>query len=77
MVDGQRLDWTEKDIFVVPSWAMHAHVNASEVEDACLFCFNDLPVLRALDLYREEESTDADDGTERPGERDTDRRGDG
>jgi gentisate 1,2-dioxygenase len=29
-------------------------VNASASEDACLFTFNDLPVMNALGLYREE-----------------------
>jgi gentisate 1,2-dioxygenase len=30
------------------------HANASDTEDACLFCFNDLPVMRSLGLWREE-----------------------
>jgi gentisate 1,2-dioxygenase len=38
----------------VPSWAWHEHANASASEDACLFAFNDLPVMRSLGLYREE-----------------------
>jgi gentisate 1,2-dioxygenase len=33
---------------------VHEHGNASETQDACLFAFNDLPVMRALGLYREE-----------------------
>ena len=40
--------------FCVPSWAWHEHANGSATEDACLFCLNDLPVMRALGLYREE-----------------------
>lgn len=54
VIGGKRFDWSERDIFVVPSWTWHEHVNASETEDACLFQFNDLPVIRALGLYREE-----------------------
>ena len=54
VIDGKRYDWTERDIFCVPSWAMHEHANLSSSDDACLFCFNDLPVLRSLALYREE-----------------------
>jgi len=54
IVGGKRLDWQERDIFCVPSWVYHEHANASESEDACLFCFNDLPVMQALGLYREE-----------------------
>lgn len=54
LVDGVRLEWREKDIFVVPSWAAHAHVNDDPAEDAILFSFTDQPVMRALHLYREE-----------------------
>lgn len=54
IIAGRRFDWTERDIFVVPSWAWHEHANASPTEDACLFQFNDLPVINALGLYREE-----------------------
>ena len=39
---------------------MHEHVNGSATEDACLFCFNDLPVIRALGLYREQALTEND-----------------
>jgi gentisate 1,2-dioxygenase len=54
VIDGKRFDWTERDIFCVPSWAWHEHANASASEDACLFTFNDLPVMQALGFYREE-----------------------
>ncbi|SEE42631.1 gentisate 1,2-dioxygenase [Rhizobiales bacterium GAS188] len=54
IIAGKRFDWEAKDIFCLPSWALHEHGNASESEDACLFAFNDLPVMRALGLYREE-----------------------
>jgi gentisate 1,2-dioxygenase len=55
VVGGQRLDWEEKDIFVVPTWTLHEHANASTTEDACLFSFNDFPTMRSLWVYREEE----------------------
>lgn len=54
VIDGQRFDWQERDIFCVPSWAFHEHVNLSQTNDACLFCFNDLPVMQSLSLYYEE-----------------------
>ena len=54
IINGKRFDWKERDIFCVPSWAWHEHVNGSSSEDACLFCLNDLPVMRALGLYREQ-----------------------
>jgi gentisate 1,2-dioxygenase len=55
VINGKRFDWKERDIFCVPSWAYHEHVNLSETEDACLFSFNDLPVIEKLGLYQEKE----------------------
>ena len=54
IINGKRFDWKERDIFCLPSWAVHEHANGSATDDACLFTFNDLPVMRALGLYREE-----------------------
>jgi gentisate 1,2-dioxygenase len=54
VINGRRFDWRERDIFCVPSWAWHEHVNTQASEDSCLFCFSDLPVMKALGLYREE-----------------------
>lgn len=54
IIDGKRFEWSERDIFVVPSWAWHEHGNGSQSDDACLFAFNDLPVMQTLGLYREE-----------------------
>lgn len=54
IIAGKRFDWQERDIFCVPSWAWHEHANASATEDACLFNFNDLPVIETLGLYHEE-----------------------
>ncbi|HEX9979154.1 MAG TPA: cupin domain-containing protein [Flavobacterium sp.] len=53
VIGGRRFDWKERDIFCVPSWEYHEHVNLSETEDACLFAFNDLPVIEKLGLYQE------------------------
>jgi gentisate 1,2-dioxygenase len=60
VIDGRRFDWTERDIFCVPSWTWHEHANQSSTEDACLFAFNDFPVMRALGLFREEAFGDND-----------------
>ena len=54
IIGGKRFDWAERDIFCVPSWVWHEHANGSDRDDACLFCLNDLPVMRALGLYREQ-----------------------
>jgi gentisate 1,2-dioxygenase len=52
---GQRnLEWEPKDTFCVPSWTSHQHVNPSSSEPAYLFSFTDIPVMRSLNLLREE-----------------------
>ncbi len=53
VVNEQRLDWEDKDIFVVPTWAVHEHVN-TDSRPAVLFSHTDAPMMRALDLWREE-----------------------
>jgi gentisate 1,2-dioxygenase len=55
IINGKRFDWKERDIFCVPSWAWHEHHNLSETEDACLFQFNDLPVIESLGLFQSRE----------------------
>jgi gentisate 1,2-dioxygenase len=50
-IGDQRFEWEEKDIFCVPAWTPYRHGAGSE---AVLFCFNDLPAMRALALYREQ-----------------------
>ena len=54
VIGGRRFDWTERDIFCVPPWTWHEHANASASDDACLFSFNDLPVMRKLGFYAEQ-----------------------
>jgi gentisate 1,2-dioxygenase len=53
MVGGRRLDWEDKDVFTVPTWTFHEHVNNGD-RPAFLFSFSDAPVMKALSLYREE-----------------------
>jgi gentisate 1,2-dioxygenase len=51
VIDGQRLDWEEKDVFSVPAWAFHEHANSSD-RPAIVFSVTDIPVKRALGYYR-------------------------
>jgi gentisate 1,2-dioxygenase len=53
MVDGQPIEWSEGDIFVIPPWTWHSHENKRD-QDTLLFSMNDWPALKALGLYREE-----------------------
>ena len=64
VIGGRRFDWSERDIFCVPAWTWHEHANASGSEDACLFSFNDLPVMRKLGFYAEQ-ALDENDGHQR------------
>jgi gentisate 1,2-dioxygenase len=61
VVNGQRFDWQAGDLFAVPTWAWHEHVNASATDEAILFSINDLPVMEALALFREQ-TYDGNDG---------------
>jgi gentisate 1,2-dioxygenase len=45
--------WQDKDVFTVPTWTMHEHVNTGS-RPTFLFSFTDAPVMKALDLYRED-----------------------
>jgi gentisate 1,2-dioxygenase len=54
IVDGKRLDWSEKDIFAVPGWTFHEHASASSGRPAVLFSYTEAPAMQALGLLREE-----------------------
>ena len=58
IVRGQEMEWDEKDVFCVPGWAYHEHANASATEPAVLFSFTETPVLRSLNLSREQAHPD-------------------
>ncbi|MGH9690914.1 MAG: cupin domain-containing protein [Candidatus Acidiferrales bacterium] len=57
VIGGVRFDWEQGDIFVIPSWTYHEHINESKTERAILFSVQDTPVLVALGKYREEALT--------------------
>lgn len=52
-VEGKRLQWRRNDVFAVPGWCWHHHVNASE-NPAFLYSVTDEPAVAKLGLYREE-----------------------
>lgn len=54
IVDGGHLEWSAGDVFAVPGWSAHQHLNGSSNDDAILFSYTNEPVLRALGLYRQE-----------------------
>ena len=54
LIGEKRFDWEQGDTFVVPVWHAHGHSNRSSSQEAILFSMSDSPVLRSLNLYREE-----------------------
>jgi 1-hydroxy-2-naphthoate dioxygenase len=54
MVGDKALEWSEHDCFAIPNWAWHEHANRSRTQEAILFSVNDIPIVSAFALYREE-----------------------
>jgi gentisate 1,2-dioxygenase len=54
VIGGKRFDWQEHDIFCVPAWQWHEHVNLDPSEEAFLFSFNDFPVMESMGVKIEE-----------------------
>jgi len=52
--DGKEeiLKWEDNDVFCIPSWKQFKHVNKGSTT-AYLFNFSDIPMLKSLDLFRE------------------------
>jgi gentisate 1,2-dioxygenase len=50
-VDGQVLEWSQNDIFVVPSWKAYAHTAHKR---SVLFSISDRPAQNALGIWRED-----------------------
>jgi gentisate 1,2-dioxygenase len=57
-VDGKRLEWEPNDVFVVPGWKWHRHINMQSTADACLYSVTDAPIHHKLCIYREIEKTE-------------------
>ncbi|MSQ73826.1 MAG: cupin domain-containing protein [Betaproteobacteria bacterium] len=58
-IEGKRHDWTRNDVFVIPGWLWHRHVNTAPAGDACLYSVSDAPTHHKLHLYREQERLDS------------------
>jgi gentisate 1,2-dioxygenase len=51
-VAGQRFDWNENDIFVVPNFLWRRHVNSSRSNDAVLYSVSDRALMERIGQYR-------------------------
>jgi gentisate 1,2-dioxygenase len=54
-VDGQVLEWSPRDVFVIPPWKRYAH---AAKEESVLFSISDRPMQEALAIWRDERTTD-------------------
>ena len=55
VIEGERLEWQQGDIFAVPAWKWHHHENGPGAE-AILFSIDDWPAQTKLGFYMKEES---------------------
>jgi gentisate 1,2-dioxygenase len=54
IINGVQFNWEQGDLFVIPTWAWHEHLNSSKSKRAILFSIQDTPVFTALGKYSEE-----------------------
>ena len=57
-VGDERLEWVRNDVFAVPNWQWHRHVNTGK-KDVVLYSVSDEPAQRKLGLYRRQGKTEA------------------
>jgi gentisate 1,2-dioxygenase len=50
-LEGQTIEWSENDIFMVPTWMRYRHIAAG---DAVLFSFSDRNAQERLECWREQ-----------------------
>ena len=55
IIEGERLEWSAGDIFVVPPWRWHHHENLMS-SAAILFSIDDWPAMTKLGFYKKEEA---------------------
>ena len=60
VMNGARFEWSQNDVFVIPSWVWHEHANQS-AQDAILYSVSDAPTIQKLGLYREQRRTPTGD----------------
>lgn len=57
-IEGESIEWSAGDLFVVPPWTWHSHHNAS-ANDALLFSIDDWPARTKLGFYCKEEKNES------------------
>jgi len=52
VIDGERFDWAEGDVIVMPAYTVHQHFNASDTEIFRFYTVSDYPLTSNLGLSR-------------------------
>jgi gentisate 1,2-dioxygenase len=55
VIEGERLEYHQGDIFAVPAWKWHHHENRAE-GDTILFSIDDWPAMKKLGFYMKEQA---------------------
>ena len=55
VIENERLQYQQGDIFAVPAWTWHHHEN-SHNDDTILFSIDDWPAMKKLGFYMKEEA---------------------
>jgi len=55
VIEGERLEYHQGDIFAVPAWTWHHHENTRD-NDTILFSIDDWPAMKKLGFYMKEEA---------------------
>ena len=55
VIENERLQYQQGDIFAVPAWTWHHHENTHN-EDTILFSIDDWPAMKKLGFYMKEEA---------------------
>ena len=53
-IEGERLEWTTGDFFVIPPWTWHHHEHRGTGGDAIVFSVDDWPAMTKLGFYKSE-----------------------
>lgn len=66
MHDGERLDWGEGDVVLIPANVWHQHVNLSDAEDAVILLITNWPLLLHLGICAIEPAESWEQAMSRP-----------
>lgn len=51
IIEDEKIEWNEGDVFFAPAWARHEHCNSSETERAILYTVQDVPTVTNMGTW--------------------------